>query len=376
VHLVFWQPIPSFHQEGFFCALAQADWVSSVTLKYESELPAERRQSGWREGVFCGVKLEQIQASEVPVDTAEHIHIFTGFQTHPMIWSAFHRLPAVTQCRRFAFAEAPECIGWKGVLRRLKYKVASRRITPRLDGMLALGQLGVDFYHSVLPQSVPVHEFAYYDVSVSDFPDIDTTASVGAGSHHAAASNDQRSTNNEQPTTLYHFLYVGQLIHRKGVDRLLRALAELTGDGWTLDLVGEGSEKAALEELGSSLGISEKLEWHGSLPSRELASFYQRADCLVLPSRWDGWGMTVNEALRFGCDVLVSQTCGAASTVSQAARLPKSVRAWPAMLGQQLSEGQLTALKRTQNCDLASQLAGEVGAERLKSILTGSMSDD
>ncbi len=376
MHLVFWQPIPSFHQEGFFCALAQADWVSSVTLKYESELPAERRQSGWREGVFCGVKLEQIQASEVPVDTAEHIHIFTGFQTHPMIWAAFHRLPTVTQCRRFAFAEAPECIGWKGVLRRLKYKVASRKIAPRLDGMLVLGQLGVDFYHSVLPQSVPVHEFAYYDVSVSDFPDIDTTASVGAGSHQAAASNDQPTINNQQPTTSYHFLYVGQLIHRKGVDRLLRALAELTGDGWTLDLVGEGSEKAALEQLGSSLGISEKLEWHGSLPSRELASFYQRADCLVLPSRWDGWGMTVNEALRFGCDVLVSQTCGAASAVSQSARLPKDAGLWTQSLEAKMRGGSLEPDARAANQQIAQSLSGEAGAERLKSILTGSMTDD
>jgi glycosyltransferase involved in cell wall biosynthesis len=361
MHLVFWQPIPSFHQEGFFCALAQADWVSSVTLKYESGLPAERRQSGWREGVFQGVKLEQIQASEVPADTAEHIHIFTGFDTHPMIWAAFHRLPAVTQCRRFAFAEAPEYIGWKGILRRLKYKVASRKIAPRLDGMLALGQLGVDFYRSVLPTAFSVHEFAYYDVSLSALPpQVSSLKSPPSG---------LRSQN-------HRFLYVGQLIHRKGVDRLLRALAAVSSDALTLDLVGEGSEKAALQKLGSSLGISEQLEWHGSLPSGELASFYQRADCLVLPSRWDGWGMTVNEALRFGCDVLVSQTCGAASTVSQSARLPKDAGLWAQSLEAKMRGGSIAPDARVANQQLAQSLSGEAGAERLKSILTGSMSDD
>jgi glycosyltransferase involved in cell wall biosynthesis len=358
MHLVFWQPIPSFHQEGFFCALAQADWVDSVTLKYESELPADRRQSGWREGVFQGVKLEQIHASEHPEDSAEHVHIFTGFNTHPKIWAAFHRLPFNAQCRRFAFAEAPEAHGLVGLLRRLKYRWAARCLSDRLDGMLALGELGVDFYRSVLPQSVPVYQFAYYDVSLSALSRFSSQVSGLSSQNH-------------------RFLYVGQLIHRKGVDRLLRALAAVLSDAWTLDLVGEGSERAALQQLGSSLGISEQLKWHGSLPSGELASFYQSADCVVLPSRWDGWGMTVNEALRHGCDVLASETCGAASAVPQAARLPKSVRAWPAMLGQQLSEGKLTALKRTQNCDLASQLTGEVGAERLKSILmTGDASND
>jgi glycosyltransferase involved in cell wall biosynthesis len=384
VHLVFWQPIPSFHQEGFFCALAQADWVHSVTLKYESELSEDRRQSGWREGVFQGVKLEQIQASEVPVDTAEHIHIFTGFDTHPMIWAAFHRLPTVAQCCRFAFVEAPECIGWKGVLRRLKYKVASWKIAPRLDGILALGQLGVDFYCSVLPQSVPVHQLAYYDVSLSALSQferpkatVDQRLAINdQQSTSLHSTSDQPTTNNQQPTTLYHFLYVGQLIHRKGVDRLMRSLAELSGDAWTLDLVGEGSEKASLEQLGSTLGISEKLKWHGSVPSSELHVFYQQADCLVLPSRWDGWGMTVNEALRNGCDVLASETCGAASAVSQSARLPKDAVFWTQSLETKMRGGSIAPDARVANQQIAQSLSGEAGAERLKSILTGSMSDD
>ena len=367
MHLVFWQPIPSFHQEGFLCALAQADWVDSVTLKYESELPANRRQSGWRDGNFQGVKLEQIRTAELPENTAAHIHIFTGFQTHPMIWAAFHRLPRMAQCRRFAFAEAPECIGWKGILRRVKYQVASRRIAPRLDGMLALGQLGVDFYRSLLPNSVPVHEFAYYDVSDAV---ICTLNCSDAGSHQASAGNDQPATNNQQPATPYCFLYVGQLIRRKGVDRLLRSLAAVPSREWTLEVVGEGSEKAALQQLGSSLGISEKLHWHSRVPSAELHAYYQRADCLVLPSRWDGWGMTVNEALRYGCAVLVSQTCGAASAAPETAQLPRNTKLWANSLAAKIDGGVLGASARAANQQSVKSLSGEAGVERLKTILS------
>ena len=383
MHLVFWQPIPSFHQEGFLSALAQADWVDSVTLKYEFELPQSRRQSGWRDGVFEGVKLEQIQKDEIPADTTAHIHIFTGFQTHPGVWAAFHRIPKKAQCRRFTFAEAPECVGWVGFLRFMKYKMASWKIAPRLDGMLAMSQLGVDFYRSVLPQSVPVHEFAYYDVSLSDFPDLHAVDVADTDSHQSAPLKSQVSGLQSPPSSLrppasplrsqnYRFLCVGQLIHRKGVDCLLRALAAVTSETWTLELVGDGRQRAKLEDLSERLGIASQLKWHGSLPSAELASFYQSADCLVLPSRWDGWGMTVNEALRFGCDVLVTETCGAASAVSQSARLPKHTGLWTQFLETKIHGGALDHAARAANQQLAKSLSGEAGAARLKAILTGS----
>jgi glycosyltransferase involved in cell wall biosynthesis len=160
------------------------------------------------------------------------------------------------------------------------------------------------------------------------------------------------------------------------VDRLLRALAELSGDAWTLDLVGEGSDRESLQQLAATLGISEQLKWHGSVPSAELQAYYQRADCLVLPSRWDGWGMTVNEALRMGCDVLVSQTCGAASAVPLSARLPKHPGLWAQSLEVKMRGGSIAPDARAANQQLAQSLSGEAGAERLKSILTGSMTDD
>ena len=366
MHLVFWQPIPSFHQEGFLCALAQADWVDSVTLKYESELPADRRQSGWRDGNFQGVKLEQIRVSEVPEDTDAHIHIFTGFQTHPMIWAAFHRLPRVAQCRRFAFAEAPESIGLKGILRRVKYQVASRRIAPRLDGMLALGQLGVDFYRSVLPNSVPVHEFAYYDVSDAV---ICTLNCSDAFSHQAAARNDQPATNNQQPATPFRFLYVGQLIRRKGLYRLFKALAKITHLQWVLTVVGQGPSAVKLRRIAERQGFAHKIEWMGMRPQAELNIYYSKADAVILPSVWDGWGMTVNEALRFGVQAFASSTCGAASALPSEMQLPKHVRNWAPFFESKILQGRLTLEDRAAYQKLATALTGEAGAECLRHIL-------
>ena len=364
VHLVFWQPIPSFHQEGFLTALAQADWVASVTLKYESALSEQRRQSGWRTGEFNGVRLQTIRTEEVPVNTSGYVHFFTGFDTHPGVWGAFHRLPRIAHARRFAFAEAPEALGIAGAARRLKYKRASVRIASRLDGILAIGQLGVDFYRSVLPPTVPVHQFGYYDVSLAALSRLDRPNTLV-----------DRPSISEQHPTPYRFLCVGQLIRRKGVDRFLRALSELRDTVWQLDIVGAGAQQQALQRQARRLGIEEQICWHPAAPTDALAGYYWAADCLVLPSRWDGWGMTVNEALRCGCDVLVSQTCGAASAVSQSARLPKNARFWAPVLAAKVEGGALSSDARAVNQQTARSLSGEAGAERLKRILSAEQWD-
>ena len=44
------------------------------------------------------------------------------------------------------------------------------------------------------------------------------------------------------------------------------------------------------------------------------------SDCLILPSRWDGWGAVVNEALMMGVPVICSDTCGASDLLGNPER--------------------------------------------------------
>ncbi|WP_269526992.1 glycosyltransferase family 4 protein [Coraliomargarita parva] len=352
MHLVFWQPIPSFHQEGFLVDLAKSGWVTSVTLKFESELPVERRATGWREGCFEGVQLEPIRLDEVPESSADHVHIFTGFLTHRNVWSAYRRLPKDAPCRCLAYAEAPECIGFKGLLRRLKYAVNARRLSGNLDAVLAIGDLGARFYRGILPSSVKVCEFAYYDVRKADI------------------EAQRCSLEALRGVTPFRFLYVGQLIWRKGLDRLFKALAQVPSRlEWQLVIVGDGAARAELKKLADDLGISSRLQWSGVVPSKEVAGYYRRADCAVLPSRWDGWGMAVNEALLTGCPILVSPSCGAASAVSSEYHLSAQVSSWSALLAQRIEKGATSQIEREHLRKLASQLTAEVGTIRLLNLL-------
>ena len=105
------------------------------------------------------------------------------------------------------------------------------------------------------------------------------------------------------------FLFCGQMIARKGVDLLLAAFAEL-GDAAQLLLVGREAElPAILAPLPAT--VRERCVYAGFQPPEELANFFAQADVFVLPSRYDGWGVVVNQAIGAGLPVICSDMVGA-----------------------------------------------------------------
>jgi glycosyltransferase involved in cell wall biosynthesis len=90
-------------------------------------------------------------------------------------------------------------------------------------------------------------------------------------------------------------LYVGRLNTQKGIELLLRAVAEMRHSA-VLDVVGDGPDGESLRALASSLGIANRVNWHGALPQERLAPFYRRAAGLVVPSRDEGLGLVAVEA--------------------------------------------------------------------------------
>jgi glycosyltransferase involved in cell wall biosynthesis len=91
-------------------------------------------------------------------------------------------------------------------------------------------------------------------------------------------------------------LFVGRLTKQKGVDLLLHALAKLPA-AITLDIVGEGVEKAALESLARELGLASRVRWHGVQAHGELVRFYRSAAAVIVPSAGEGLGLVAAEAM-------------------------------------------------------------------------------
>jgi len=91
-------------------------------------------------------------------------------------------------------------------------------------------------------------------------------------------------------------LFVGRLNDQKGLEHLLYAMAAMKRPV-KLDVVGDGPNRAALENLGRQLGIEPRIRWHGQVPQSALPPLYQSAAAIVVPSVEEGLGLAAVEAL-------------------------------------------------------------------------------
>ena len=114
-------------------------------------------------------------------------------------------------------------------------------------------------------------------------------------------------------STTFRWLFVGRFQAQKNLPWLLTKFAELSRAApgrLSLDLVGDGPQRAALESLARELGIAGDLRWHGWLDRAALRAVYQAADGLINPSLYEGMPNVVLEAMASGLPVLASRVPG------------------------------------------------------------------
>jgi glycosyltransferase involved in cell wall biosynthesis len=158
------------------------------------------------------------------------------------------------------------------------------------DGVLAIGAHAQRIWQAALGPGAAVVNFPYVC-------DLERYLSLARPQRPAGAP--------------FTFLFCGQLVHRKGVDVLAEAFGRAACEEPRLRLLvaGAGPEREALE---CALPAG-RFELRGHVPWEGLPALYAEADALVLPSRHDGWGLVVNEALASGIPVVATTAVGAAA---------------------------------------------------------------
>jgi glycosyltransferase involved in cell wall biosynthesis len=117
------------------------------------------------------------------------------------------------------------------------------------------------------------------------------------------------------PTRPPYALFVGGIQPRKDPLTAIEALALLNGE---LSLVVVGAEKRGGQEVRRAvrrLGLEERVELAGHIEHEQLAGLYRGAACLVFPSRYEGFGLPVLEAMASGTPV-VAAAAGAVPEVA------------------------------------------------------------
>jgi glycosyltransferase involved in cell wall biosynthesis len=105
-------------------------------------------------------------------------------------------------------------------------------------------------------------------------------------------------------------VFLGRIVHAKGVATLVRAAARCRTPGMELLLVGDGSQRRAVERLTRRLGIADRVHVTGFVAHEQVPALLRTADLLVLPSVYEELGTVLAEALHARLPVVASRVGG------------------------------------------------------------------
>ncbi|MCJ7792859.1 MAG: glycosyltransferase family 4 protein [Candidatus Marinimicrobia bacterium] len=114
-------------------------------------------------------------------------------------------------------------------------------------------------------------------------------------------------------------LYVGTLQPRKNLEKLIEAFAQL--EDKDLKLVIVGKKGWLYEEIFTKvkqMDLEKRVVFTGFVPNEDLAAFYEKAQCFVLVSFYEGFGLPVLEAMSYGCPVVASKVSSLPEVVGEA----------------------------------------------------------
>ena len=119
----------------------------------------------------------------------------------------------------------------------------------------------------------------------------------------------------ELPADAPVYLFLGRMMWYKGLRLILDGLRRLrdAGRDFCMVFVGDGQDRAEVEDYAASLGLADRCRFVGAVHDRDtVRAWYTRADLLVFPSTFDTNGLVVREAAACGlASLLVRGSCAA-----------------------------------------------------------------
>lgn len=296
MRIVFWQNILSPHQLPYIVQLSdiQGGGNEIVIVAYEA-ISDDRKRMGWDvleiEGLSkCKVYInphEVLKESLFATNPHNTIHLFSGIRGFSFVFKALKQSLRYS-VKRGVITEMPLTYAHERIngrplwLHSLRFFLQDLKYAKHIDYCFAMGKKATKYFKSVY-RGWKVIPFAY-------------------------CTEQSGRTDAERPQGKARVVFVGSLSHRKAVDILIKAFLPLNKE-MDLTIVGDGSQYESLKTLTND---ASSIRFVGTKSQEEIRSILQQHDVLVLPSRHDGWGAVVNEAISEGLYVIVSDGCGAA----------------------------------------------------------------
>ncbi|GAA1273092.1 hypothetical protein GCM10009609_40220 [Pseudonocardia aurantiaca] len=195
--------------------------------------------------------------------------------------------------------------GWLANRCRIPYVVLAHGVyAPEIRHNLRWGKVRTRFERRLLERASAVHVF--FEGEVQGVVDIAPNA------HLLVAPTGVREIGNVQWEGGGGYIaWMGRFdIHHKGLDILVRALAEISPtERPTIEMRGPDhrGDKARLCAIVAGLGLAQWINVGDELRGADRWEFYRQADAVVHPARWESYGQSIVEAMVLGAPVLVSK---------------------------------------------------------------------
>lgn len=293
--LFIWSVVPPRVSRGAFNHVSTG-WGAPVTHIWETGFSESRKQIGWDAGSFGTAKIEILAdrpaadafVTEALTADPEAIHVFGGFYGK-LLSRLDEYISSVDSPRAAVVSERPGAYGPAPVrtLKRayvpLRQRWLRRRYEASVSAYLPLGGRGVE---AAVRAGWPVAKVFPFMYCPELAPIATERTNLGNGSALRA-------------------LYVGRFSrYTKGVDTLMEAAELLPQQGWSLDLVGGYGDLADETIAWAHAGTNRR--FLGGWPANEIGNRMQEYDICIIPSRFDGWNVVVNEALHAGLAVITT----------------------------------------------------------------------
>lgn len=281
---VFWQNILSIHQSAFIRNLAENNYVTVVVEKKFNE---ERIKQGWTIPDFGKALLiisPEVESINSLLSDKEIIHVFTGIKSFKLASQVFI-LATKQKAKVGVILEPFNWIGIKGKLRFIKYLLLRLKFGKNIDFLLVIGNRGRWCYEKTGFHSAKIYDWGYFTESNKLISKESTTISL------------DRKPN---------IIFVGSIDNNKNILELVSVCKKNRDIFQNFLIIGSGPLKQELLFLIKDSNFS----YLGNISNENVKEHILDSDLLILPSKYDGWGAVVNEALTMGTPVLVSENCG------------------------------------------------------------------
>jgi len=170
-------------------------------------------------------------------------------------------------------------------------------------------------------------------------------------------------------------LFVGTLQPRKNIVRLIDAFSRLKRIT-NLQLVIVGKKGWLYQDILAApkkFEIEDRVKFLDFVPDEDLSAFYQNAICFILPSLYEGFGLPVLEAMKYGCPVLASNVSSLPEAGGDAALYfdPLNVDDIAQKIEQVLKDNTLRRKMKEKGFEQAKKFSWEKAAEKTLEVLRG-----